>query len=260
MYVAWEPRGTLDALKKLIDSSLANYREEYARVLRVAARPGLARARDANPTVVLIPGVGHVHLRQEQDRVANHRRVLRERHSRDGRRSALPAETESQCKRLSAGRPSGSADHVFRSIHNYVALPLSEAFRIEYWELEEAKIRRQPPEKELSRQIALIVGGGSGIGREVALLAAAARRARRRRRSRLKGANAVARRDDRQSRAKKPQRPTHRHPQSRDDPRRPRADGQPVRRRRHSRQYRRHCSPFARWNHHGRTVGADARR
>ena len=50
--------------------------------------------------------------------------------------------------------------------------PPSEAFRIEYWQLEEAKIRRQPPEKELSRHVVLIVGGGSGIGREAALLAA----------------------------------------------------------------------------------------
>ena len=62
---------------------------------------------------------------------------------------------------------------------NYVALPPSEAFRIEYWQLEEAKIRRQPPEKELSRQVVLIVGGGSGIGREVALLAAERGGARR---------------------------------------------------------------------------------
>src|SRR6202041_4177150 len=56
--------------------------------------------------------------------------------------------------------------------HNYVALPPSEAFRIEYWALEEAKLRRQPPEKELSRYIMLIVGGGSGIGREVVRLSA----------------------------------------------------------------------------------------
>ncbi|HEY3936477.1 MAG TPA: SDR family oxidoreductase, partial [Bryobacteraceae bacterium] len=60
----------------------------------------------------------------------------------------------------------------FVSLHNYVALPRSEAFRIEYWALEEAKLQRMPPEAEFSRQIVLIVGGGSGIGREVALLAA----------------------------------------------------------------------------------------
>jgi NAD(P)-dependent dehydrogenase (short-subunit alcohol dehydrogenase family) len=60
----------------------------------------------------------------------------------------------------------------FKVFSNYVALPAREAFRIEYWALEEAKIRRQPPEKELSRRIALIVGGGNGIGREAALLAA----------------------------------------------------------------------------------------
>src|SRR6202044_3013919 len=67
--------------------------------------------------------------------------------------------------------PAASADQ-FTTHANYVALPPSEAFRIEYWKLEEAKIRRQPPEKELSRRVLLVVGGGSGIGREVALLAA----------------------------------------------------------------------------------------
>jgi NAD(P)-dependent dehydrogenase (short-subunit alcohol dehydrogenase family) len=60
----------------------------------------------------------------------------------------------------------------FKSFHNYVALPRSEAFRIEYWALEEAKLQRMPPEREFSRKIAMIVGGGSGIGREVALLLA----------------------------------------------------------------------------------------
>jgi NAD(P)-dependent dehydrogenase (short-subunit alcohol dehydrogenase family) len=53
-----------------------------------------------------------------------------------------------------------------------VALPRSEAFRIEYWALEEAKLQRMPAEAEFSRRIALIIGGASGIGREVALLLA----------------------------------------------------------------------------------------
>src|SRR6202041_88659 len=75
------------------------------------------------------------------------------------------------CKEIPQAGPAASADQ-FTTHANYVALPPSEAFRIEYWAMEEAKLRRQPPEKELSRQIALVVGGGSGIGREVALLAA----------------------------------------------------------------------------------------
>jgi NAD(P)-dependent dehydrogenase (short-subunit alcohol dehydrogenase family) len=76
-----------------------------------------------------------------------------------------------ECKEIPQAGPAASADQ-FTVHENYVALPPSEAFRIEYWKLEEAKIRRQPPEKELSRRVALIVGGGSGIGREVVLLAA----------------------------------------------------------------------------------------
>jgi NAD(P)-dependent dehydrogenase (short-subunit alcohol dehydrogenase family) len=58
----------------------------------------------------------------------------------------------------------------FTEFHNYVALPRSEAFRIEYWALEEAKLQRMPGEAEFSRKIALVIGGASGIGREVALL------------------------------------------------------------------------------------------
>jgi NAD(P)-dependent dehydrogenase (short-subunit alcohol dehydrogenase family) len=60
----------------------------------------------------------------------------------------------------------------FTQFHNYVALPRSEAFRIEYWALEEAKLQRMPAEAEFSRKIVLAVGGASGIGREVALLLA----------------------------------------------------------------------------------------
>ena len=52
---------------------------------------------------------------------------------------------------------------------SYIALPLQEAFDIEYWLLEEAKLQRMPAEKELARQVIAVVGAGSGIGREVAL-------------------------------------------------------------------------------------------
>ena len=50
-----------------------------------------------------------------------------------------------------------------------MALPRLEAFRIEYWALEEAKLQRMPAEREFSRKIAMVVGGGSGIGRDVVL-------------------------------------------------------------------------------------------
>jgi NAD(P)-dependent dehydrogenase (short-subunit alcohol dehydrogenase family) len=76
-----------------------------------------------------------------------------------------------ECKDFPQAGPAATADQ-FGTFDNYVALPPGEAFRIEYWMLEEAKIRRQPPEKQLSRRIALIVGAGSGIGHQVALLAA----------------------------------------------------------------------------------------
>jgi FlaA1/EpsC-like NDP-sugar epimerase len=54
------------------------------------------------------------------------------------------------------------------AIDQYVALPQQEAFDIEYWLLEEAKLKRMPAEKELARQVIIVVGAGSGIGKETA--------------------------------------------------------------------------------------------
>jgi hypothetical protein len=54
------------------------------------------------------------------------------------------------------------------AIDEYIALPQKEAFDIEYWLLEEAKLRRMPAEKELARQVVIVIGAGSGIGKETA--------------------------------------------------------------------------------------------
>jgi NAD(P)-dependent dehydrogenase (short-subunit alcohol dehydrogenase family) len=54
------------------------------------------------------------------------------------------------------------------AIDEYIALPQQEAFDIEYWLLEEAKLKRMPAEKELARQVILVIGAGSGIGKETA--------------------------------------------------------------------------------------------
>src|SRR5438105_14374401 len=54
------------------------------------------------------------------------------------------------------------------AIDKYIALPQQEAFDIEYWLLEEAKLKRMPAEKELARQVVAVIGAGSGIGKETA--------------------------------------------------------------------------------------------
>ncbi len=54
------------------------------------------------------------------------------------------------------------------AIDEYIALPQQEAFDIEYWLLEEAKLKRMPAEKEMARNVALVVGAGNGIGKAVA--------------------------------------------------------------------------------------------
>src|SRR6202789_4699826 len=72
---------------------------------------------------------------------------------------ALGARVE--CRDIPQAGPAASADQ-FTVHENYVALPPSEAFRIEYWKLEEAKIRRQPPEKEWSRRAVRLSGEAAG--------------------------------------------------------------------------------------------------
>jgi rhamnose utilization protein RhaD (predicted bifunctional aldolase and dehydrogenase)/NAD(P)-dependent dehydrogenase (short-subunit alcohol dehydrogenase family) len=169
MFVKWNPRGEPAELKELIEMALETYRAEYAEYYKKHALPDSPAVRDASPTVVLVPGVGMFSFgkNKTESRITGEFYINAIGVMQGA--GALGAGVD--CKEIPQAGPAASADQ-FTVYSNYVALPPSEAFRIEYWKLEEAKIRRQPPEKELSRRIALIVGGGSGIGREVALLAA----------------------------------------------------------------------------------------
>ena len=170
MYVPWNPEDDVATLRKAIDDALAQYRKDYASYYSHHAKPDDPAMRDASPTVVLIPGIGMFSFgkNKTESRITGEFYV-NAIHVMEG---ASAMESGAAPAVLPQAGP--AADTALFQVHcNYVALPPSEAFRIEYWALEEAKLQRQPAEKELSRQIAVIVGGGSGIGREVIRLAAA---------------------------------------------------------------------------------------
>jgi rhamnose utilization protein RhaD (predicted bifunctional aldolase and dehydrogenase)/NAD(P)-dependent dehydrogenase (short-subunit alcohol dehydrogenase family) len=169
MYIEWNPKGDPKEIPVLIDKALETYRAEYAEYYAKHALKDSPAQRDASPTVVLLPGVGmfafgknKTEARLTGEFYTNAIHVMQGAGSLSG---------DAPCTSVPQAGPAAGPEE-FTVYENYVALPPSEAFRIEYWALEEAKIRRQPPEKELSRRIVLVVGGGSGIGRETALLAA----------------------------------------------------------------------------------------
>ena len=169
LFVDWNPATTIEALEAEFEQALETYRAEYAEYYKAHALPDSPAMRDASPTVVLVPGVGMFSFgkNKAESRITGEF-YLNAIHVMEG----AGFMDESNCpKELPQAGPAAPTS-AFTVHENYVALPPSEAFRIEYWALEEAKIRRQPPEKELSRRVVLVVGGASGIGREVVLLAA----------------------------------------------------------------------------------------
>ena len=169
MFLKWNPAGDPKEITGLIESALETYRAEYGDYYKKHALPDSPKQRDASPTVVLLPGVGMFTFGKNKTEA----RITGEFYINaiGVMQGAGALGGGVKCDEVPQAGPAASPDQ-FTVFENYVALPPSEAFRIEYWALEEAKIRRQPAEKQLSRQIALIVGAGSGIGREVALIAA----------------------------------------------------------------------------------------
>jgi rhamnose utilization protein RhaD (predicted bifunctional aldolase and dehydrogenase)/NAD(P)-dependent dehydrogenase (short-subunit alcohol dehydrogenase family) len=169
LYVDWNSSADIADFQKAIHSAIKIYRDEYRSYYQKHAVADSPAIRDPNPTVVLVPGVGmfsfgksKTEARTTGEFYVNAIHVMEGATVMDGGKPAA-----------SVPQAGAAAPHsAFTVKHNYVALPPSEAFRIEYWALEEAKLRRQPPEKEFSRQVIVIVGGASGIGREVAIQAA----------------------------------------------------------------------------------------
>jgi rhamnose utilization protein RhaD (predicted bifunctional aldolase and dehydrogenase) len=181
MYVPWDPASGVPALKQSIAARLAIYRSEYAAYYRTHALPDSPAIRDPNPAVVLIPGLGMFTFGKSkpESRIigefyVNAIHVIHGAAALEGSAAALEGGTApSRVPQCAADLAADAPAAAFQVHGNYVSLPPSEAFRIEYWALEDAKLRRQPPEKELSRHIVLVFGGVSSIGREVALLSAA---------------------------------------------------------------------------------------
>lgn len=142
LYVDWNPQtGDLTSLKSLLKSGLEQYRKDYASYYERCKRPNSPAMRDPNPTVILIPGLGMIAW------------------GKDKSESRVTAEFYNCAVEVMRGA---------EAIDRYIALPQQEAFDIEYWQLEEAKLKRMPPEKELARQVILVIGAGSGIGKETA--------------------------------------------------------------------------------------------
>src|SRR5579884_4285477 len=170
MFVDWHPdEEKLDVLKALVAERAETYRNEYRAYYNDWAKPDSPKVRDANPSVVIIPGLGIFGFgKNKKEARITTEFFINAIHVMEGANALEDGPTPSPLPQARTAEQSKE----FTQFHNYVALPRSEAFRIEYWALEEAKLQRMPPEAEFSRKIALIVGGASGIGREVALLLA----------------------------------------------------------------------------------------
>jgi len=170
LFLDWNPsREDVQTLKGRIQTDLAHYRAAYTKYYEDWATSESPKLRDSNPSVVVVPGLGIFGFgKNKKEARITTEFFLNAIHVMAG---ANALEDEDVTHALPQARHAEQSQQ-FTQFHNYVALPRSEAFRIEYWALEEAKLQRMPAEAEFSRKIALVIGGASGIGRETSLLLA----------------------------------------------------------------------------------------
>ncbi|MFJ2115923.1 bifunctional aldolase/short-chain dehydrogenase [Streptomyces sp. NPDC087850] len=131
----------LEEVRERLAALHTAYREEYRAYYERHAVPGSPPMRGADPAIVLVPGVGMFSFGKDKQTA----RVAGEFY-------------------LNAIKVMHGAE----AVSSYAPIEESEKFRIEYWELEEAKLRRMPAPKPLAARVALVTGAGSGIGRAIA--------------------------------------------------------------------------------------------
>jgi rhamnulose-1-phosphate aldolase/alcohol dehydrogenase len=142
LYAEWNPaKENVEQLKQKLTAGTEQYRKDYAEYYNRCKHPDSPAMRQSNPTVMLIPGIGMIAW------------------GKDKSESRVTAEFYNCAVEVMRGA---------EAIDEYIALPQQEAFDIEYWLLEEAKLKRMPAEKELAQRIIVVIGAGNGIGKAAA--------------------------------------------------------------------------------------------
>jgi len=128
------------AIREKLSPAFEAYRNMYADYYNTCKHPNSPAIRDANPVVILYPGVGMFTF------------------AKDKQTARVAAEFYINAINVMKGA---------EAISEYTSLPRQEAFNIEYWLLEEAKLQRMPKPKPLSGRIALVTGSAGGIGKAI---------------------------------------------------------------------------------------------
>ncbi|RYF89229.1 MAG: bifunctional aldolase/short-chain dehydrogenase, partial [Chitinophagaceae bacterium] len=136
-----EDLNNVSAIKEKLTPAFEAYRKMYAEYYDSCKHANSPAIRDANPVVILYPGIGMFTF------------------AKDKQTARVAAEFYTNAINVMRGA---------EAISSYTALPRQEAFNIEYWLLEEAKLQRMPKPKSLSGKIALVTGSAGGIGRAIA--------------------------------------------------------------------------------------------
>ncbi|WP_162416657.1 bifunctional aldolase/short-chain dehydrogenase [Cyclobacterium roseum] len=131
----------MSEVKTYLEKEFEEYRQYYTKYYEDHKRPNSPAMRDSNPVVILWPGVGMFS------------------YAKNKQTSRVASEFYTNAINVMKGA---------EAVSEYVSLPLQEAFDIEYWLLEEAKLQRMPKEQPMSRKVAFVTGGAGGIGKAIA--------------------------------------------------------------------------------------------